>query len=107
MLKKNLFNTISEIKTPERKLNVLMPVMAVFTLAGFSYFLFSILNSTRKQDIIDCKIEKDELRKENVVLKHERDSIVYLWYNEKNETIKQLETIIKKQNEQKKLMRKK
>lgn len=105
MFKRNLLNIIAEIKTPERKLNVLMPVMAVFTLVGIVYVLFNIVQDNRKNEMIDCKTEKGELKKENVRLKHENDSIIFQWYNEKNQTIKQLETIIKKQNEQKKLMR--
>lgn len=104
-LKKNLFKTIGEIKTPERKLNVLMPVMVVICLAGVVYFLYTQLSDNGKSQLNDCKTENTILKNEKNALLHEKDSVIFRSISDKAETIRKLSEIIEKQEKQKKILR--
>lgn len=106
MFKNKLLETIGEIKTPERKLNVLMPVMAMLALAGVVYFLYNQGTDNGKQRLK----EKDDIimqkTDENLMLRHVNDSLIIKIYNMNIESILKLEHLMSIQEEQKKQLRK-
>lgn len=104
-LKKTLFNTIGEIKTPERKLNVLFPLSAVIVLGAVVWFLFNSDNNNKAEQIKDFKEQVIELRQDITILRHEKDSLIFKSINDKAETIKKLGEIIEKQEKQKVILR--
>ena len=102
MFKKNLFNAINEIETPERKLNVLMPVMALMVVASVVYSLYTKLDHNNQGVLDDCKGEVIELKKENKALVHANDSLIYKAIDDKQQTINKLKILINQQEKQKK-----
>lgn len=107
MFKNRLLNTIGEIKTPERKLNVLMPVLALLALAGVVYFMYNQITDTGKQRLNEKDSMIIQVSKDNIVLRRTNDSLIIVIFNMNYETIHKLELLMKVQDEQKNQLRKK
>lgn len=107
MLKRNLINAIDEVKAPERRLNILMPVMAVFALAGVIYFLFNVLSNKSDKELEDCRQDKKELKADLFIMTHENDSLKAKIIFDALEINRKLRDIILNQERQKNLLKKK
>lgn len=92
MWKKLITNTVSEIKEPERRLNVIMPIIGLAVVAAVVVFLFK---DHKDQDNIRDKYLKDRI----IFLERQKDSTDAV-------TIEKLRLIIDQQNTQKQYLRK-
>lgn len=114
MFNKDIKETIGQIKNPDRKLNLLFLLSAIFALTTVITILYKSSSSKQEEQVIylnqrildqrqNFKNRKSEDSVKIIRLEYEKDSLIkeilnitILRYNDKNETVTELKQYLKK-----------
>lgn len=104
MFKKLLGTTLGSLP-PRERLNILLPIIALFVLATVITGMWSKIGAQASYDLKEKDVQIQFWQHQSELKDHKIDSLVNKSYNDKIETNKELRIIIEHQNNQKQLLR--
>lgn len=106
--RQEFYKAVSEIKSPEARLNIWMLVLAILALVPVIVFVYKDRSDVTRERYNNLQDEviylKDQTAKKDIIINY-KDSVIIQRRIEQDETIEKLNYLIETQNGQKKLLR--